>query len=271
MKQPLALPEINFGQPEAEHDALAIEESFYEADIVLVVTTVCNLRCVMCPQGMREVKNPAHTSQEIIGRCESFLEQSQRVILSGIGEAMLSPAFWSTIAALKDKRFGVLRLHTNGHFVSEDNAVRLLDSGLSLLMISLDAATPATYRKIRGSDLEIPLVGIRRLVALRKKYPRTRLQIAITMTLMRDNVTEAAEFITLARLLDVDTAIFSQIFPFGDRPDWIVPRDGGDFVYADQMLEPIRKVVTRHLNQAIAEAEKSAVKVVFHDNVDSYL
>ncbi len=32
MKQPLPLPEIDFGQPEAEHDALAIQQSFYEAE-----------------------------------------------------------------------------------------------------------------------------------------------------------------------------------------------------------------------------------------------
>jgi MoaA/NifB/PqqE/SkfB family radical SAM enzyme len=255
----------------AEYSKQKLIVKAYPSDIVLVVTTFCNLRCVMCPQGMGEVKNPAHTPIEIVSRAAKFIREAQRVILSGLGEPMLAPAFWDTIEMLRDKPFGLLRIHSNAHFISQQNADRIIHSGLNLLLISLDAATAATYRKIRGSDFEKPLSGIRTVIKSRNLNPESKLRIVITMTLMRDNIAEAKAFVSLAKQLEVDAAIFSQIFTFGDRPDWIVQRDGGDFVYSSQMLSKIKPDVASCLREAIEEAAMLNVKVVFHDNVDSYV
>ncbi len=245
--------------------------SAYPSDIIVVVTMVCNLRCAMCPQGMGEVKNPNHTAVGLIARCMAFLQTAQRVILSGVGEPMLSPGFWFVIESLKAKTFGILRVHSNGHFMDDSNSRRILDSGLNLLMISLDAATAKTYRRIRGSNLETPVSGLRGLLALRRQREKSSLHVGITMTLMRDNLSEAKDFIVLASEIGVDTAIFSQIFPFGDRPDWVLAREGGPFAYSDQMLEPIREQAGHYLKEALQEAEIRKVKVVLHDNVGTYL
>ena len=225
----------------------------------------------MCPQGMREVKNPEHTPLAFAVAIRAFLRQAQRVILSGIGEPLLSPAFWDVVEGLRDKNFGLLRIHSNGHFVTPQTAERLLNSGLNLLLISLDAATSETYRFIRGSDFEKPLAGIRAIVQARKQRNGSRLRIGLTMTLMKDNITEATQFVQLANELEVDTAIFSQIFVFGDRPDWVVRREGRSFVYSSQMLSRIPSEVNRHLQSAVREAMLLNVKVTMHDNVEAYM
>jgi radical SAM protein with 4Fe4S-binding SPASM domain len=241
------------------------------SDLILVVTNYCNLRCVMCPQGMREVRRPEHTPLGFAAGIRGFLRRAQRVILSGVGEPLLAPAFWDVVEGLKDKAFGLLRIHTNGHFLTEENTARLLQSGLNLLLVSLDAATEPTYRSIRGSDFARPLAGIRRLVAARKRHAGSRLRIGLTMTLMRDNIPEATKFIRLARDLEVDTAIFSQLFIFGDRPDWVIRRPGGDFVYSQQLLSRIPSEANHHLKSAVREAALLRVAVTMHDNVEAYI
>ena len=73
---------------------------------------VGNLRCVMCPQGMREVRRPEHTPLAFAAGVRGFLRRAQRVILSGVGEPLLAPAFWDVVEGLRDKAFGLLRIHT---------------------------------------------------------------------------------------------------------------------------------------------------------------
>jgi molybdenum cofactor biosynthesis enzyme MoaA len=82
------------------------------SDLILVVTNYCNLRCVMCPQGMREVRRPEHTPLAFAAGVRGFLRRAQRVILSGVGEPLLAPAFWDVVEGLRDKAFGLLRIHT---------------------------------------------------------------------------------------------------------------------------------------------------------------
>jgi hypothetical protein len=74
----------------------------------------------------------------------------------------------------------------------------------------------------------------------------------------------------LAKELEVDTAILSQILTFGDHPDWVVGRDDDDFVCSNRMLSKIKADTAIHLREAIEEATTLNVKVVFHDNGDSY-
>ena len=243
----------------------------FPSDVIFVVTNYCNLRCVMCPQGMRRVTNPSHTPAEIAHKAIAFLKKAQRVILSGIGEPLLSPAFWAVMDALKGKKFGLLRIHSNGHFIDAENSDRILNSGLNLLLVSLDAATQETYSRIRGSDFSKPLAGLRRIIQARSGWKGSRLRISVTMTLMKENMAEAKAFVRLAKELGVDSAIFSQIFTFGDAPDWVVPREVGPFVYSDQMLEKAKEAVAMYLGEALREGELLGVKVVFHDNVESYL
>jgi hypothetical protein len=91
------------------------------------------------------------------------------------------------------------------------------------------------------------------------------------MTLMRDNIPEATKFIRLAKDLEVDTAIFSQLFIFGDRPDWVIRRPKGDFVYAHQLLSRIPSEANHHLKSAVRAAARLQVPVTMHDNVEAYI
>jgi MoaA/NifB/PqqE/SkfB family radical SAM enzyme len=240
-------------------------------DVVMVVSTICNLHCVMCPHGMDRVVRPHNTPTDVMEGLESFLETASRICVSGLGEPMSAPAFWWLIdrsALWGDRSF---RVHSNGHLITPEGAERLLKSGVTEMSISLDAATPGTYARIRGGDLESALAGISALVRLRQGFPNKRMEVSINMTLMRENLGEAAAFIALGKGLGVDAVMFSQLFAFGDSPDWRVERDGWEFVYAEQMLGRAPAEARLHISKAKEFAEKVGMPVQFFSSVLDYL
>lgn len=115
-------------------------------------TTFCNLSCAMCVKQSADNRiDEGMLSPQTFERLEPALEGVERLIFSGIGEPLLHPeleAFIETAAQLMrgDGRIG---LQTNGLLLSEARARSLLDAGLQVACISMDAASPESFRRIR--------------------------------------------------------------------------------------------------------------------------
>lgn len=240
-------------------------------DIIFVVSTICNLRCVMCPHGMRLVDRPRHMPLDLMEKSAAFVATASRMIVSGLGEPTLAPAFWWLLEKLNGRGDVFVRVNSNGHFMTPATARKILASGLSEISFSLDAASPATYARIRGGDFQKALSGIATLLNLRKTIPTNRTEILINMTLMRENLPEAAAFVTLAKGLGADGIIFSQLFEFGNRPDWRVERDAWTFTYSDQMLTTIPAEAGHHIARARTHARALAMPVQYQSNILSYV
>jgi MoaA/NifB/PqqE/SkfB family radical SAM enzyme len=240
-------------------------------DIVLQVSTVCNLRCVMCPHGTGAVERPSHMPMAVLDRVRDFIGTAARMIVSGLGEPLLAPAFWRLIEDCARRNEAFIRANSNGLLVTPANAHRIMDSGLKEISFSLDAATPSTYAKVRGAEFCRALDGIRTLCAARRAHPRRSLEIFINMTLMAENIAEAPAFVALAAELGVDAVLFSQLFPFGNDPSWKVPRAGWTFSYSEQMLHRTPIEAAKHLNEARRLAATLGIRAIFQSNTDTYL
>ena len=240
-------------------------------DIVVVISTICNLRCVMCPHGMGLVDRPRHMPLDLMEKMESFLTTASRMIVSGLGEPMMAPAFWWIIEKTRGREDLFIRVNSNGHFITSEKAARLLDSALAEISFSLDAATSSTYARIRGGDFGNALNGVSTLLRLGKSMTNRRLDVFINMTLMLENVSEAASFVALGAQLGADGIIFSQLFSFGDRPDWMVDRPDWRFKYSEQMLGRDPAEARRQIARAKAAADDAALPVHFLSNVLGYL
>lgn len=272
---------LGFGPPPApfpnhiralvEHAQGKLRLQAMPVDLTIVVTNLCNLRCVMCPQGMGRVKKMEHTSMDIIRRALPCIGTASRLIISGIGEAMVSPGFWAVMDETPPRDDLLVRMHSNGHFINDERARRIVSSPLKWLLISIDAATPETYGRIRGGDFALVCQNIRRLVATRRGTPGSHLKISLTMTLMGENLAEAEAFVQLGKDLGVDTVIFSQLFELGNEPDWIVARGDWKFVYSEQMISARRPEVSARMRAALTEGKRIGMPVHFHDDVESYI
>lgn len=240
-------------------------------DIVVQVSTICNLRCVMCPHGTGAVGKSQHMPPDIFERLLGFVATASRMIVSGLGEPFLAPVFWRLVQHCADRDDLFIRANSNAHLVTPESARRLLDSGLKEISFSLDAATPETYARLRGGNFMRSRRGIEVMCAERRGHPRQSLEIFINMTLMRENIGEAVAFVELAVELGVDAVIFSQLFPFGDDPAWTVERNGWRFSYSEQMLYHVPELAREHLDRARDRAVELGIAVMFQSNTHRYL
>ena len=145
----------------------------------VIVGNTCNLKCVMCPYHSPVLK-PTHTtdffqgnkamSWEMMARLADDCGQAEIPILIGnVEEPLLHPQIIDFIQLCREQ--GVPRVHltTNGQLLNETRAVALLKAGLTSIDISIDAATPETYLKIRGSDLNRVESNVINLLKIREQ------------------------------------------------------------------------------------------------------
>jgi MoaA/NifB/PqqE/SkfB family radical SAM enzyme len=153
-------------------------------------------------------------SQETFGR---ILDQTGRHLefayLHLAGEPLLNPQYAELIAEATRRGLST-GLSTNGILLDADRAARLIDSGLSSLVISIDGTDAATYRAIRGADSFERVVanaeGFLRLKAKAGRGPRTVMQ----MTCMHENEHQAEQFVRRWRALGADTVRLKRFFTF---------------------------------------------------------
>jgi MoaA/NifB/PqqE/SkfB family radical SAM enzyme len=156
--------------------------------IVLENTTVCNLRCIHCPQGQgypeREDYHPVFLEWDLYKKAIDEISQYpiNHLRFSPAGEALIHPQFLDQVAYAKAKGIAPLNLTTNG--LTLDNPAiengkklpgktildRLLDHGIDIIDISLDGHTRNTYEKVRRwSSFHRVWSNIHRILYLREK------------------------------------------------------------------------------------------------------
>ncbi len=87
---------------------------------------------------------------------------------------------------------------------------------------------------------------------------------------MAENDHEAADFVRLGKRLGVDAVVFSQLFGFGDTPDWVVERDGWRFAYEEQMLSKNEARLEDAVQSAIAAGENEGIEVILLSGLGRY-
>lgn len=170
----------------------------------VVPTVACNLTCVMCYQDRHDsVVLPPNIESQLY----EFFPTLQELLVLG-GEPLLDAKCINLINSIDSKKLSDLKvaLITNGTLVNQKVEKILLEKNISWILVSVDAASAGTYKKIRGGKFEKVLEGIRRLKAIREKQ-KSNWDLIIGFTFMRSNFRETCSFIDLAAYLNVDFAI----------------------------------------------------------------
>jgi len=167
-------------------------------ELYLEVTNRCNLRCTTCPQSWGMSEDFADLSIERVNFVLGQLPEVRRVVLHGIGEPTLNPALPHIIRAVKARGAYAL-FNTNGLLLRRRLLEALVLSGLDEVRVSVDAATPETYRLVRGAD------GFSRIVANVKLLAATKARLGVAtprlslwMTGMKTNIAELSALVRVA-------------------------------------------------------------------------
>ncbi len=135
------------------------------------------------------------------------------------GEPMMHPHFFSFLEISRNIN---TILSTNGHFLSKENAGRIVRSGLNKIIVPIDGIDQKTYSSYRvNGDLSIVLDGLRNLTEAREKAS-SALDVEIQFLVNRRNEHQISSVRHLAREMKASLKLKSmQIINEGDFETWL--------------------------------------------------
>ena len=189
--------------------AVRFEESLvYPLHIDFEISSMCNLRCNMCVMSLSKEESVKYGSG--IPEKKLRFETFKAIIDEGVPLGLKSVGFIGVNEPLLQndiekwveyaKRKGVLDImfNTNGVLLNENMSERLIKSGLTRIMISLDASTSETYKKVRGSDdYHIVKRNIERFIDIRKRFRQTLPIVRVSFIKMKGNIHDLKQFVEL--------------------------------------------------------------------------
>ena len=121
-------------------------------------TNICNLDCVMCPTGLKQVKRPKgymdfDLFKSIVDEMAPYVKATTLHIW---GEPLMHKRIFDMVAYCRQKGLRA-EISTNATLLDERKAQGLLDAGLDTIYLCLDGFRPETYEAIRvKADYERP-------------------------------------------------------------------------------------------------------------------
>lgn len=170
-------------------------------------TTACNLHCPLCPTGAGEMDRGHSTlSRAMFERAlDQFGARALIVQLWVWGEPLMNRQI-ADLVALAEARGIATEISTNLSIRLTDSEIdRLINAGLTWLIVSIDAATADTYRQYRrGGDFNLVVDNVRRILTRRKALGSRTPFVEWQFVPLRHNEHEMSEAVRLAARLGVD-------------------------------------------------------------------
>jgi MoaA/NifB/PqqE/SkfB family radical SAM enzyme len=177
------------------------------SSLEIELTNRCNLACIQClrSQGLK----PYELGDITIPNFQRILAQFPRTVslgLNGFGEPLMHKQFFEILAhARRQLPWAKIVIYTNGQLLDEATCEKLVASGIAEVNVSIDAAMPETYRKVRrGGELEDVHAGMRRLLAARARAGARRPLVGVNFVMLNENEGELVGFIEQAKAIGVD-------------------------------------------------------------------
>ncbi len=162
------------------------------------VTNRCNLPCRTCVRTFNLQEPERDPLPRELEQAVQALPALQRVVLHGIGEPLLNKRLPEMIRFAKAQRAWVL-FNSNGVLLDRAWQDALIDCGLDELRISIDAATPETFRRVRGAAAFDRVVSnLKQFVARKAERGVSHPRLSLWMVAMRENLHELPALVDLA-------------------------------------------------------------------------
>lgn len=198
----------------------------------------CNVKppCVYCAWDYNKALEGDNVdvpfTPDTLGEYGAFFDNAGELVNCSIGEPFMMKDIDALLDAFGD-RGKLLEVTTNGQVLTDVNIRKLLGRNVHLY-ISLDAATPETYAKLRNTFFTRLLENVRRLVKAKGGRGHLPLVYFVFMP-MRANVHEVDDFVRLCAEMEVDRLVLR---PMNDSQgvDLKWDRAGYHFDYQRELL-----------------------------------
>jgi radical SAM protein with 4Fe4S-binding SPASM domain len=212
----------------------------------------CNLKCPSCIHGFSEEKKKFNPDVKIMPRSlfNQIIEEGGKNNCPSISfcvndEPLIIPDLPERIAYAKKHKFMDLFITTNGTFLTLDLVKELISAGLTRILVSIDAATPETYSKVRPGkgDFDRTVKNLEALVDYKKTMNLALPVIRASFVNSQLNAHERSLFIEKFSPL-VDHLEVQGFSVYYDHNTEMIPRNSfpvNDFA----CNEPWRKLIIR--------------------------
>ena len=166
------------------------------------VATACNFRCPMCPAGRTGHFFPGLTQglfldqalyRRALAEGAAFGLPSLRLGLTG--EPLLVKNIHLWVAEARAAGLLDISLITNGSLLTPEMSLALMEAGLTRLMVSVDAARPETYARVRpGGDWEVLRENLAAFLAVRRAAGSELPLLRLSFVEMAANLAERDQF-----------------------------------------------------------------------------
>ncbi len=166
-------------------------------------TDHCNLDCVTCYRNnwAEALGRMTDATYARILAGVSQIDPRPTIFFGGIGEPTLHTHLPEWIAQAKALGARV-EMITNGTLLTETLSRKLVASGLDLLWVSIDGATPESYSDVRlGAELPQVLENVARLRWLRGTGHFPKPEIGVAFVAMERNINDLPEVLKIAQRL----------------------------------------------------------------------
>ncbi|MFH1937501.1 MAG: radical SAM/SPASM domain-containing protein [Bacteroidota bacterium] len=215
----------------------------FPAFVSIEPTNHCNLRCPECPTGQRGLTRASGNLKQ--QDFEHIIDQISPGIayltLYFQGEPYLNKDLFGFISYARTRNIYVWT-STNGHYLSDENIRRTIDSGLNKLIISVDGTDQKAYEQYRiGGSLETVTEGIRNFVWIRKEMGARKPTLQIQFLVLKSNQHQIEEIKKLGNSLGVDRTVLktAQFYDY-EQGSALMPEDGKWTRYRKQGTEAQR-------------------------------
>lgn len=169
-------------------------------------TNLCNLTCPTCPTGTGKIPPlPAMPLARFDHALGELGDQVANLALWNYGEPLLNRELPAMIASAKRAGVGVVKVSSNVHFLDGERGLALLQSGLDVLILSVDGASAQTYATFRkDGDFDRVARAVAWLCSEKRRLGLARPRIELQFIAMSHNEHELPAIRELATAWGVD-------------------------------------------------------------------
>ena len=174
----------------------------FPSQVMVDITEVCNLGCIHCahPSFKLSKKYQKSMLKEDLNKkmVDEVFEHGRKytkyIRYTSNGEPLVHPKSYDMILYAVQNSGTKVTLTTNGTLLNEKRMKRLLETGLHMIDVSLDAYSNETYKKVRvGGNLDVTKKNVLKLIEL-NKITNNKSKIIVSFVEQKENSNEIELF-----------------------------------------------------------------------------
>ncbi len=169
----------------------------------------CNLKCTGCPSGNKSPDAPSGNMDMNIFR--SIISELSANLIAALfyfrGEPFMHPRLTDMIGYAGKKRIYTIT-STNGHFLNRENCLKIIQSRLNNLIVSLDGTDSETYTTYRkGGNIQLVIDGIRNMAEAKHESGTVLPFVTLQFIVFRHNQHQVREIRKLGKEWGADQVV----------------------------------------------------------------